>query len=50
MHQHRRVEQLRPGMCGTIVTADADSGRATAVERICVMEADLPGLQANSSA
>jgi calcineurin-like phosphoesterase len=36
-------------LCGTIVTADAETGRATAVERICITAADLPGLQAISS-
>jgi calcineurin-like phosphoesterase len=36
-------------LCGTIVTADAETGRATAVERICITAADLPGLQASSS-
>jgi 2',3'-cyclic-nucleotide 2'-phosphodiesterase len=33
-------------LCGTIVAADPESGRATAVERICVREADLPRLEA----
>lgn len=33
-------------LCGTIVTADPDSGRATAIERLCVREADLPRLEA----
>jgi 2',3'-cyclic-nucleotide 2'-phosphodiesterase len=32
-------------LCGTIVTADAETGRATAIERLCITEADLPGLQ-----
>jgi calcineurin-like phosphoesterase len=32
-------------LCGTIVTADSQTGRATAVERLCVTEADLPALQ-----
>jgi metallophosphoesterase (TIGR00282 family) len=32
-------------LCGTIVTADAETGRATAIERLCVTEADLPSLQ-----
>ena len=31
-------------ICGTIVTADPETGRATAIERLCVLEADLPGL------
>jgi metallophosphoesterase (TIGR00282 family) len=33
-------------LCGTIVTADPTSGRAVAVERLCVRQADLAGLQA----
>ena len=32
-------------LCGTIVTADPATGRATAVERLCVTEADLPQLE-----
>jgi metallophosphoesterase (TIGR00282 family) len=32
-------------LCGTIVTADEETGCATAVERLCVTEADLPGLE-----
>jgi len=32
-------------LCGTIVTADPETGHATAVERLCVTEADLPALQ-----
>jgi 2',3'-cyclic-nucleotide 2'-phosphodiesterase len=28
-------------LCGTIVTADPESGRATAIERLCVTDADL---------
>jgi 2',3'-cyclic-nucleotide 2'-phosphodiesterase len=32
---------------GTIVEADPESGRATAVERLCVTEADLPRLEAS---
>ncbi len=32
-------------LCGTIVTADPATGRATAIERLCVTEADLPRLQ-----
>lgn len=31
-------------LCGTIVTADPETGHATAVERLCVTEADLPHL------
>jgi metallophosphoesterase (TIGR00282 family) len=31
-------------LCGTIVTADPDSGRATAIERLCVTDADLTDL------
>jgi metallophosphoesterase (TIGR00282 family) len=33
-------------LCGSIVTTDPDTGRATAIERLCVTEADLPRLQA----
>jgi metallophosphoesterase (TIGR00282 family) len=33
-------------LCGTIVTVEAESGRATAVERICVAQADLMSLKA----
>ncbi|MFO0788924.1 MAG: TIGR00282 family metallophosphoesterase [Pirellulales bacterium] len=32
-------------LCGTIVTADVETGRATAIERLCVTEADLPRLK-----
>lgn len=32
-------------LCGTIVDVDSESGRATAVERLCVTEADLPQLE-----
>ena len=32
-------------LCGTIVDADPETGRATAIERLCVTEADLPSLQ-----
>lgn len=32
-------------LCGTVVTVDPESGRATAVERICVTEAELPLLE-----
>jgi metallophosphoesterase (TIGR00282 family) len=31
-------------LCGTIITADPGTGRATAIERLCVTEADLPEL------
>ncbi len=31
-------------LCGTIITADEATGRATAIERICVREVDLPKL------
>jgi 2',3'-cyclic-nucleotide 2'-phosphodiesterase len=37
-------------LCGAIVTADPDTGRATAIERLCVTEADLPRLQAEKQA
>jgi metallophosphoesterase (TIGR00282 family) len=29
-------------LCGTIVTADPETGRATAIERLCLRESDLP--------
>ena len=32
-------------LCGTIITADPETGRATAIERLCVTEADLPRLK-----
>ena len=32
-------------LCGSIVTVDPESGRATAIDRICITEADLPRLQ-----
>jgi metallophosphoesterase (TIGR00282 family) len=32
-------------LCGTIVTVDPETGRATAIERLCVTEADLPSLR-----
>lgn len=35
-------------LSGTIVTADPETGHATAIERLCVTEADLPGLQTES--
>ena len=31
-------------LCGTIVTVDEETGRATAIERLCVAESDLPAL------
>jgi 2',3'-cyclic-nucleotide 2'-phosphodiesterase len=37
-------------LCGTIVTADPATGRATAIERLCVTEADLPTLEAQKTA
>ena len=33
-------------MCGTMVEVDAETGRATGIQRICVTEADLPRLAA----
>jgi len=36
-------------LCGTIVTADPVTGHATAVERLCVTEAELPSLQKSES-
>jgi len=33
-------------LCGTIFEADPESGRATAVQRVCITEADLPRLEA----
>jgi metallophosphoesterase (TIGR00282 family) len=33
-------------LCGTIVTVDPESGHATAIERLCVTEAELPALDA----
>jgi len=38
------TEDLR--LCGTIVGVDPGSGRAIAIERLCVTEADLPRLEA----
>jgi 2',3'-cyclic-nucleotide 2'-phosphodiesterase len=35
-------------LCGAIVTADPETGMATAIERICITEADLPGLQSKT--
>jgi metallophosphoesterase (TIGR00282 family) len=32
-------------LCGTIVSVDPETGRATAVERLCVNEAELPSLE-----
>jgi metallophosphoesterase (TIGR00282 family) len=31
-------------LCGTIITVDPETGRATAIERLCVTEAELPNL------
>jgi calcineurin-like phosphoesterase len=33
-------------LCGTIITTDSSTGRATAIERLCVKESDLPAPQA----
>ena len=33
-------------LCGTMVEADPESGRATAIRRVCITEADLPRLEA----
>jgi 2',3'-cyclic-nucleotide 2'-phosphodiesterase len=33
-------------LCGSIVDVDAETGRATAIERLCVREAELPALEA----
>jgi calcineurin-like phosphoesterase len=33
-------------LCGSIVTAEPETGRATAIERLCVSEAELSGLEA----
>lgn len=33
-------------LCGTIVDVDSATGRATAIERVCIRESDLPRLQA----
>ena len=35
-------------LCGTIVTADPETGRATAIERLCVTEVDLAALEAET--
>jgi hypothetical protein len=35
-------------LCGTIIDVEANTGRATAIRRICVTEADLPRLEAQS--
>jgi metallophosphoesterase (TIGR00282 family) len=32
-------------LCGTIITADPETGRATAIERLCIKEADLLALK-----
>src|SRR3954467_6023816 len=37
-------------LCGSIVTADPETGRAPAVERLCITEADLPALEPEKSA
>jgi 2',3'-cyclic-nucleotide 2'-phosphodiesterase len=37
-------------LCGAIVSADAETGRASAIERLCVREADLPALEAAAKA
>ena len=37
-------------LCGTIVSADSQTGRATAIERLCVTEADLPALRIEKTA
>jgi hypothetical protein len=37
-------------LCGTIVTVDPESGHATAVERLCVTEDELPALEALQAA
>jgi calcineurin-like phosphoesterase len=31
-------------LCGSIITIDEATGLATAIERLCITEADLPGL------
>jgi metallophosphoesterase (TIGR00282 family) len=33
-------------LCGTIITADSETGHATAIERICVRDSDLAQLEA----
>lgn len=35
-------------LCGTIVTVDESTGHATAIERLCVTEADLPALETSA--
>ena len=37
-------------LCGTIVTADPETGHATAIERLCITEADLPSLKVEQPA
>src|SRR4029078_11716657 len=37
-------------LCGTIITANPETGRATAIERICVTEADLAELEQKPAA
>jgi len=36
-------------LCGTVVTVDPETGRATEVERICIREAELPLLERGKS-
>jgi calcineurin-like phosphoesterase len=33
-------------LCGSIVDVDAETGLSTAIERLCIREADLPALEA----
>jgi len=33
-------------LCGSVVDVDAETGQATAIERLCVREAELPALEA----
>lgn len=35
-------------LCGTIVDADPQTGRATSIQRLCVTESELPGLVAST--
>jgi metallophosphoesterase (TIGR00282 family) len=37
-------------LCGTIITADPETGHATAIERLCITEADLPRLKSEKPA
>jgi calcineurin-like phosphoesterase len=32
-------------LCGSIVTADVETGRATKIERLCLTGAEVPGIQ-----